>query len=126
MQKDTSPRELDTILRFGSLINSSLNIEDVLDHAMKWAEEFMDAEASSVYELNRERNEIFIRLARGEKREPIRGIRLKVGDGIAGWVVKTGRPVVSQDGVIVSHQHGYLRGRLERMCRRKGRDEQEP
>ena len=60
-QKNTPPGELDTILRFGSLINSSLNIEDVLDHAMKWAEEFMDAEASSVYELNRERNEIFIR-----------------------------------------------------------------
>ena len=97
VQKETSQKELDTILRFGSLINSSLNIEDVLDHAMKWAEEFMDAEASSVYEINRERNEIFIRLARGEKREPVRGIRLKVGEGIAGWVVKTGRPVVSQD-----------------------------
>ncbi len=97
LQKKTSQGELDTILRFGSLINSSLNIEDVLNHAMKWAEEFMDAEASSVYELNRERNEIFIRLARGEKREPVRGIRLKVGEGIAGWVVKTGRPVVSQD-----------------------------
>jgi signal transduction histidine kinase len=97
LQKKTSQRELDTILRFGSLINSSLNIEDVLNHAMKWAEEFMDAEASSVYELNRERNEIFIRLARGEKREPVRGIRLNLGEGIAGWVVKTGRPVVSQD-----------------------------
>jgi signal transduction histidine kinase len=97
VQKKTSPAELDTILRFGSLINSSLNIEDVLDHAMKWAEEFMDAEASSVYELNKERDEIFIRLARGEKREPVRGIRLSVGEGIAGWVVKTGRPVVSQD-----------------------------
>jgi two-component system sensor histidine kinase HydH len=97
VQKNTSQRELDTILRFGSLINSSLNIEDVLDHAMKWAEDFMEAEASSVYELDKERNEIFIRLARGEKKEPMRGIRLKVGDGIAGWVVKTGRPVVSQD-----------------------------
>jgi two-component system sensor histidine kinase HydH len=97
VQKKTPQEELDTILRFGSLINSSLNIEDVLDHAMKWAEEFMDAEASSVYELNKEKNEIFIRLARGEKREPVSGIRLKVGEGISGWVVKTGRPVVSQD-----------------------------
>ncbi|UCF57533.1 MAG: GAF domain-containing protein [Deltaproteobacteria bacterium] len=96
-QEDISHRELDTILRFGTLISSSLHIEDVLDHAMKWAEEFMDAEASSVYELDKERNELFIRLARGEKRDPIKGIRLKVGEGIAGWVVQTGRPVVSQD-----------------------------
>ena len=97
VHRNTSQRELDTILKFGSLINSSLNIEDVLDHAMKWGEDFMEAEASSVYELDKERNEIFIRLARGEKKGPVRGIRLKVGEGIAGWVVKTGRPVVSQD-----------------------------
>lgn len=97
MQEDVSRRELDTILKFGSLINSSLHIEDVLDHAMKWAEEFMDAEASSVYELQKDREELFIRLARGEKKEPASGIRLKLGEGIAGWVVKNGRPVVSQD-----------------------------
>jgi GAF domain-containing protein len=96
-QKNTSQRGIDTILKFGTLINSSLNIEDVLDQAMKWAEDFMGAEASSVYELDKERNEIFIRLARGEKREPVRGIRLKVGEGVSGWVVKNGRPVVSQD-----------------------------
>jgi signal transduction histidine kinase len=95
--KDRSHQELDTILRFGTLINSSLNIEDVLDYAMKWAEEFIDAEASSVYELDKEKNELFIRLARGEKKEPAKGIRLGVGEGIAGWVVKKGQPVMSQD-----------------------------
>ena len=30
-------RELETILRFTALINSSLRIEDVLNYAMKWA-----------------------------------------------------------------------------------------
>ncbi len=92
-----SQRELDTILRFGTLINSSLNIEDVLDTGMKWAEEFMDAEASSIYELDKEKNELYIRLARGEKKEPTKIIRLKVGEGIAGWVVQTGRAQVIQD-----------------------------
>jgi two-component system sensor histidine kinase HydH len=90
-------RELDAILRFGTLINSSLHIEDVLEHAMKWAQEFMDAEASSVYELDRPKNELFIRLARGEKKESVKGIRIKVGEGIAGWVAQTARAVVSQD-----------------------------
>jgi signal transduction histidine kinase len=90
-------RELDAILRFGTLINSSLHIEDVLEHAMKWAQEFMDAEASSVYELDRPKNELFIRLARGDKKASVRGIRLKIGEGIAGWVARTARAVVSQD-----------------------------
>jgi len=96
-QKDIHHRELDTILKFSALINSSLKIEDVLDNAMKWAEEFMEAEASSVYELDEEKSELFIRLARGEKKEPMKGIRVKVGEGIAGRVVLTGQPMVIQD-----------------------------
>ncbi len=37
--EDVYHRELDTLLKFGALINTSLNIEDVLDNAMRWAEE---------------------------------------------------------------------------------------
>lgn len=92
-----SHRALDTIIRFGALINSSLMIEDVLEYAMKWAEEFMDAEASTVYELDEEKKELFIRLARGEKKEPVKKIKIKVGEGIAGRVVETGKPMVVQD-----------------------------
>ena len=96
-REDLYHRELETILRFGALINSSLNIETVLDHAMAWAEEFMEAEASTVYELDEALGELFVRLARGDKKEPIRDIRLKVGEGIAGHVVQTGEPLVVQD-----------------------------
>lgn len=96
-QDDIRYRELSTLLKFSALITSSLNIEIVLDNAMKWAEEFMDAEASSVYELDEERNELLIRLARGEKKEPMRDLTMKVGEGIAGFVVQTGRPRIVQD-----------------------------
>lgn len=97
-------RELATILRSSALINSSLNIEEVLDKAMKWAEEFMGAEASTVYELDERKNELVVRLARGEKKEPVERITLKVGEGIAGTVVKTGKPMVIQD---VTHEKKF-------------------
>lgn len=96
-KEDIYHRELHTLLRFSAVINSSLKLEEVLDIAMKWAEEFMDAEASSVYELDEEKNQLFVRLARGEKKEPIQGITLKVGEGIAGFVAQSGRPMVVQD-----------------------------
>jgi len=95
--KDIYQKELDTILKFSALINSSLNILEVLDNAMKWAEEFMNAEASSVYELDQEKEELFIRLARGEKKRAVEGIKLKVGEGIVGSVVKTGKSIAIQD-----------------------------
>jgi signal transduction histidine kinase len=97
-------QELYTILKFGALINSSLNIEDVLNSAMRWAEEFIHAEASSIYELDEEKNELFIRLARGEKKDQIKNIRLKIGEGIAGRVVQNGKPMVIQD---VSKEPGF-------------------
>ena len=69
--KDIYQQELDTILKFSALINSSLNIIEVLDNAMKWAEEFIDAEASSVYDLEEDNNILSIRLARGEKKSAV-------------------------------------------------------
>lgn len=90
-------RELATILRFGALVSSSLTIETVLDNAMKWAEEFMDAEASSIYELDEANNLLFIRLARGPKKEPVKGITLKLGEGVSGYVVQTGKAMVVHD-----------------------------
>jgi len=96
-QENIYHRELHTILMFSSLINSSLKIEDVLNNAMHWAEEFINAEASSIYELDVEKEDLFIRIARGEKKDAIKRIRLKVGEGIAGWVVQTGKPMVIHD-----------------------------
>jgi signal transduction histidine kinase len=90
-------RELHTVLKFSALINSSLEIEGLLDNAMRFSEEFIDAEASSIYELDEDKNELFIRVARGEKKDLIKTIRLKMGEGVAGFVVQTGRPMVVQD-----------------------------
>lgn len=90
-------RELSTVLKFSSLINSSLKIEKVLDNAMKCAEEFINAEASTIYEKDEEKKDLFIRLARGEKKDPMKNIRVKIGDGIAGYVVETGIPMVIND-----------------------------
>ena len=90
-------KELDTILRFAAIINSSLRIEDVLNYAMEWTEDFMGAEASTMYELDNEHQELFIRIARGEKSEPVKSIVLKVGEGVAGRVVQTGTPMIIQD-----------------------------
>ncbi len=95
--KNIHEKELNTLVRFSSIINSSLKIEDVLNYAMQWAEEFINAEASTVYELDEDKGEIFIRIARGKKKGPVKRIKLKLGEGVAGRVVQTGEPVVMQD-----------------------------
>jgi signal transduction histidine kinase len=94
---DTYRRGLSALLKSSALINSSLQTTDVLNFAMKAAEEFMYAEASTVYELDPESGDILVRLARGEKAGMIGTKRLKVGEGISGWVVQNGKPIIVED-----------------------------
>ena len=94
---DIHRRELSALLKSSALINSSLQIFDVLDFAMKVAEEFMEAEASSAYELDTEKGGIFFMVARGEKGGVIRTKSLEPGEGVAGWVIQNGRPVIVED-----------------------------
>ena len=97
LSNDIYRRELSALIKSSALINSSLQTTDVLNFAMKAAEEFMEAEASSVYELDTEKGDIIVRMARGEKGGFIQSRRLKFGEGIAGWVIQSGKPMIAED-----------------------------
>jgi signal transduction histidine kinase len=97
LHTDIHRRELTALLKASALINSSLKTRDVLNLAMKTAEEFMEAEASSVFELDPEKGDISVSLARGEKGVFMKSKRLKPGEGIAGWVIQTGKPIIVED-----------------------------
>ena len=58
--------EIKALARLSTMVNSTLDLMEVLDNAMKYVEELMDAEASSIFEVDHERDELFFRLARGK------------------------------------------------------------
>lgn len=89
--------KLKTLVELSTMINSSLEIERVLDHAMTCTQEFLDAEASSIFELDHEKGELYFRVALGEAAARVREVRLKMGQGVAGWVAQTGRPLIIPD-----------------------------
>ena len=80
-----------------TMVNSTLDLMEVLDNAMKYVEELMDAEASSIFEVDHERDELFFRLARGKGGSRVREIRLSMGEGIAGRVALEGKPLLVAD-----------------------------
>ena len=57
----------------------------------------MDAEAGSLLLLDESMNELYFEVAHGEKGAAVREIRLKLGEGIAGYVAQTGEPVIVND-----------------------------
>lgn len=89
--------ELNTLSEISRNINSILDLDPLLNVVMQNATEVMKAEVSSVLLLDENEKELIFRIALGEKGEKVKKIRLKVGEGIAGWVAKTGKPIIVND-----------------------------
>jgi signal transduction histidine kinase len=82
-------KELKQLVHLSTLINSSLDISTVLENAMQSTRLLLNAEASSIFELDSTRGELFFRTILGAN-EIIKKTRLKLGEGVVGWVAQTG------------------------------------
>ncbi len=90
-------KTLRTLLRVSQSLSTSLEIEEVLYKAMEHVERVCKAEASSIWEIDHEKKELFFRVIRGENVGKIRQMRLKIGDGIAGYVAKYKKTLMVND-----------------------------
>ena len=92
-----SRADLRKMVQFSSLVNSSLDTEEVLNNALMIVEEWLDAEVSSIFEVDRGKGELFFRCSRGSSSEQLKPMRLPIGQGIAGWVAQTEQPLICAD-----------------------------
>lgn len=90
-------RELAFLNEASRTISSSLDLDHILDTLMREVRQVFEAQGGSVALLDRERGELVFRAADGPGAERVRGWRLKLGQGIAGWVAREGRPALVAD-----------------------------
>ncbi len=90
-------QQLSTLTKLSSLINSTLDPREIRKRAIEAATKLMDAEAGSLLLVDQETGELFFEVAFGEKGEKLKEIRLKKGEGIAGWVAVHKEPIVIHD-----------------------------
>ena len=86
-----------SVLETNAIISSSLDLNFVLGTLMEKAKEVTRAEASSLMLVDEEAQELYFHTIRGEKSEALKSLRLKVGEGISGWVAQEGHPVLVED-----------------------------
>lgn len=80
-----------TLSRLSSVLNSTLKAKEVRKRAMEAAVELLRCETGSLYLIDQEKQELYFEVALGEKGEAVKEIRLKMGEGIAGWVAQEGK-----------------------------------
>ena len=83
--------------QIGQNLASSLDLDRVLRETIELTTVILDAEAATLFLLDRERDELVFAIPTGEKEEILREYRIPVGQGIAGWVVQTGESVLVND-----------------------------
>lgn len=83
--------------RVANLLGQTMDLEELLAIVMKTTEETIGAEASSIMFLDDEAGELYSAVSRDEKPDKVPEIRIKLGEGVAGWVAKTGKPVILSD-----------------------------
>lgn len=92
-----STQDFELLLQANRILSSKLDVKDVLQAVMELATKVVRAEASSLLLLDERKNELYVDVALGSVKDSVKQIRLKVGEGIAGWVAKEKKPLIVND-----------------------------
>ena len=91
-------RKLSTILQMSRDLTAELNFDSVLELITTKVTEVMEAERTSLYIIDWERQEIWTKVA-----QDIAPIRLPIGDGISGRVALSGETINARDAYILPY-----------------------
>ena len=90
-------KDFELLLQANRILSSKLEVDDLLQAVMELATRVVKAEAASILLLDEKTNELYFDVALGEAGEEIKQIRLKVGEGLAGWVAEHKEPAIVND-----------------------------
>jgi PAS domain S-box-containing protein len=91
-------RRLAAINAVSEIVNQSLEIEQVLNGALTKVVEVMGVEVALIFLLDEEAQELELKTYHGGSEVFIAGVRrLKVGEGLNGWVAESGEPLLVKD-----------------------------
>jgi diguanylate cyclase (GGDEF)-like protein len=93
----SSKRELGFYQEVSKTLTSSLELSEILSKIMNKVKEMTKAEAWSVLLVDHDTGDLVFEKADTKKSKKIQKFRVKIGEGIAGWVAKEGIPVVVPD-----------------------------
>ncbi|HVU47042.1 MAG TPA: sensor domain-containing diguanylate cyclase [Terracidiphilus sp.] len=98
MNTETEGRiPLDDLLVFHQLarsLTSSLDLNTVLRTILEHMERTVHADLWTLVMLDEARQELYYAIAAGGEHEALRDLRVKVGEGVAGWVVEHGETLI--------------------------------
>ncbi len=90
-------RVTDLLFEASKVINSSLDIAEIMKLLLAQMNELLNAEAISIALVDHQTNELVYQVAEGIGRDKIIGLRLPSNQGISGWVMENNEAVIVTD-----------------------------
>lgn len=90
-------RVMTALAESASAITASLDRDEVLQEILDQSSQALQVEAVSLALIDPKRNEIEYQASTSKKNHNVTGTRLKIGQGIAGWVAREGQGVIVQN-----------------------------
>src|SRR5947207_13752359 len=93
-------RQLQEVAIFNDVakaLTSSLNLDSILQTIMDKMAEYFRPDTWSLLMVDETKEELYFAIAVGDAAEMLQSVRLKLGEGIAGWVAKHGEPLIVPD-----------------------------
>ena len=94
---DMQVAELSLIQELGKAINSSLDLDSVLNYFIDMTSRITEADCTSLMLYDEATNELYVEAHRGFEDNSIESFRLKVGEGVAGKAAATHRSIKLDD-----------------------------
>src|SRR5229473_1703854 len=78
-------------------LTSSLDLDSILQTIMEKMAEFFRPDTWSLLMVDEQKDELYFAIAVGDAADTLKTVRLKVGEGIAGWVARHGESLIVPD-----------------------------
>ncbi len=90
-------KELNLLYQVAQNVHS-LEIDDLLRKIVKIAIKVTKGDSCLIYILDKKKQELVLRASKNPHRKLLRQIKMKIGEGITGWVAKEKKPVAISKG----------------------------
>src|SRR5215470_4982736 len=90
-------QELNIFHDVAKALTSMLDLDSILQTIMEKMAEYFRPDTWSLLMVDEEREELYFAIAVGDAADALKNVRLKVGEGIAGWVAKHGERLIVPD-----------------------------
>lgn len=78
-------------------VTASLELEEILGAIMNKMAGFFGPERWSMLLVSEDERSLYYAIAVGENQESLKGLKVPMGEGVAGWVAATGNPLIVPD-----------------------------